>query len=64
MDDGKRMDYGYSFATNSFTEQEDEHLCVVLKSKYNLTATKNIGGYFVNNPTLPQYNIYIHAHSV
>ena len=49
---------------NSFTEQEVDYLCVVLKSRYNLTATKQISGYYVNHPTVPQYNIYIHAHSV
>lgn len=64
MDDGKKHGYGYSFATNSFTLEEVDFLCKVLQSKFNLTATPNITGYYLHEPTKPQYCLYVHSSSV
>lgn len=64
MDDGKKQGSGYSFATNSFTKQEVEFLCHLLWVKFNILATPNITGYYLNEPSKAQYCVYVHATSV
>jgi hypothetical protein len=64
MDDGKKHSSGYSFATNSFTKKEVDLICKVLNSKFSIIATPNITNYYLNDPTKPQYCVYVHTTSV
>lgn len=58
QDDGGAVSTGMKIATNCFTEKEVEILCLILKNKYNINATKQSAGY----PN--QYIIYILTESM
>jgi len=44
MDDGSKIGKGGKIATNSFTKQEVEFLCKILKEKYNLNTSIHSAG--------------------
>lgn len=58
QDDGGKVSAGLKIATNCFTKEEVQYLCLILKEKYNLDATLQSAG------KENQYIIYIPKRSM
>jgi LAGLIDADG DNA endonuclease family len=58
MDDGSKMGEGGKIATNSFSKQEIEFLCKILKKKYNLNTSIHSAGIY------KEFTIYIKKDSM
>ena len=58
QDDGGKVSSGLKIATNSFTYEEVNYLCEVLRNTYNFKVSVHKAG------ALNQYNLYISKHSI